>query len=75
MQKCDLTCLNMLSMLMVASVMLMFVFYALVNSSSMLNSTFGTMFMLVTSPNEVPKSYFHLYALKPLLLRLLKSGS
>ena len=47
-------------MLMVACAMLMFVFCALVNSLSMLNSTFGTMFMLATSPNEVPKSYYHL---------------
>jgi len=48
MQKCDLTCSNML---MFAYTMLMFVFYALVNSLSMLISTFGTMFMLVTSSN------------------------
>jgi len=44
MQRCDLTCLNMLSMLM-------FVCYALVISLSMLNLTFGTMVMLITSPN------------------------
>jgi len=41
----------MLPMLMVACVMLMFVCYALVISSIMLNATFGTMFMLITSPN------------------------
>jgi hypothetical protein len=51
MQKCDLTCLNMLPMLMIACAMPMFVFYALVSSLSVLNSTFGTIFMLVTSPN------------------------
>ena len=56
MQKCDLTCLNMLLMLVVDCAMLMFVFYALVISLSMLNLTFGTMFMLVTSPIK----YFHL---------------
>ena len=53
MHKYNLTCLIMPSLLMFACTMLLFVFYALVNSSSMLNSTIGTMFMLVTSPNYV----------------------
>ena len=51
MQKCDFTCLNMLSMVMFACIMLMFGSYALVISLSMFNMTFGTMFMPVTSPN------------------------
>ena len=51
MQKCELTCLTMLPMLVFACAMLMFVLYALVISLSMLNLTFGTMFMLITSPN------------------------
>jgi len=64
MQKCDLTCLIMLPMLVFVCAMLMCVCYALVNSFSMLNSTLGTMFMLITSPNYVLKSYFHVYSLE-----------
>jgi len=49
-KKCDLSGLNRLPRLVLVCTMLVFVLYALVISLSMLNSTLGTMFMLITSP-------------------------
>ena len=46
-------------MLVLVCAMLMFVCYVLVISLFMLNSTLGTMFMLIISPNLALKSYFH----------------
>jgi len=51
MQECELTCLIVFPMLVFVYAMLMFVLDELVISLSMLNSTLGTMFMLITSPN------------------------
>jgi len=50
MQKCDLSCLNRPPRLVLVCTMLVFVLYALLISLSMLNSTLGTMLMLIISP-------------------------
>ena len=48
----------MLPMLVFVCTMLILVCYALVIILSMFDSTLGTMFMLIASPNYVLKSHF-----------------
>jgi hypothetical protein len=57
---CCLTCLFMLYMLVFEYEMPLYVFSTLVSGLTLLNSTFGTMFMLIISSHYASKSWFHL---------------